>query len=178
MPYADPDRKKEYANAYYKRKFACECGKTKHPDSATCRSCYDVSRRASEHRGKQGSEDGYTTCPTCNGRMSVHRAQCVACTSGQQSGSRRVGGGRGKTIQAYFACPPTANINGDTLVFCWYWKHKRLNILAPNLGTTQKYIKEFYKGMPREVAGSVCRISAINVNLTDIDLSQYNGAIP
>jgi hypothetical protein len=69
-------------------------------------------------------------------------------------------------------------VTPDTLIYCWYYKHKRINILAQNQSTAKKYVKSFYKGMPSEIMGSVCRVSAIDINLTEIDLSQYNGAIP
>jgi hypothetical protein len=173
MPYANEtmSERRSHLRAVKKAQDPCACGRPKDCTSTQCRKCYDAERRP-----RSESSDGFTVCPSCNGRMSVHRAQCVACTRGQSTGSRRVGGGRGKTIRAYLACPPVGEVTADTLIYCWYWKPRRINILAPNLGTAKKYIQSFYADMPSEIMGSVCRISGININLTDIDLSQFNGA--
>jgi hypothetical protein len=81
-------------------------------------------------------------------------------------------------IQAFIAGPITLPVVRNTIIFCHYWKEKRMNILAMSLKAVRDYIKNDYGMMSPTLISSTCRISDVNVNLTGIDLSQFNGAQP
>jgi hypothetical protein len=167
--------KESYKKQWYEKKKAenpCHvCGQPTSLGSLICRKCFvkDI---------ENTDTDNYTDCPTCDGKMSVHRVQCVSCARSASSGVARVGNGRGRTIHAYLAGGMTSIINSDTLVQCWYWRTRRLAILAPSQKVVRAYLMDFYGQRGADLTHSVCRLSAIDINLTDIDLSQFNGAIP
>lgn len=77
-------------------------------------------------------------------------------------------------IKSYLAVDEPLRITLDTVVQCYYSKPFRVCILAVRRKDAKDWLKK-YKGVVKEdfMDMSVCRISEIDVNLTDIDLTQY-----
>lgn len=175
MPYANEtmSERRSHLRAARKAQDPCACGRPKDCTSTQCRKCYDAARRP-----RSDSSEGFTECPRCEGRMSVTRSICIKCQRAQHTGSKSAAAGRKSHIEAFVAAPLNAGVRGDTIVNCYYFRTRRINILATTIRRAKEHIRDFYGGDMSEVVASVCSIKEININLTDIDLSQWNGAIP
>jgi hypothetical protein len=77
-------------------------------------------------------------------------------------------------IKSYLAVDEPLKITLDTPVQCYYSKAFRVCILAVRRKDAKEWLKT-HKGVVKEdfMDMSTCRISEIDVNLTDIDLTQY-----
>lgn len=66
-------------------------------------------------------------------------------------------------------------ITPETIVNCFYHRQTRKCFLADHVKHVRQYLKD--QGITydtKELVGSVCRLSEININLTDIDLSEFS----
>ena len=121
-----------------------KCGSTnRKPNSNKCVDCYNDAQRARWRAQK-------------NGTLEVKPRRS------------------GKTIKSYLAVDDPLVINGDTVVQCYYSKPFRVCIFAVTRVDAKRWLKA-NKGMVKEdfIEMTVCRISEIDVNLTEIDLTQY-----
>jgi hypothetical protein len=175
MPYANEtmSERRSHLRAVKKAQDPCACGRPKDCTSTQCRKCYDAQRRP-----RSETSDAFIECPRCEGRMMAGRAMCTKCQRAQHTGSKTASTGRKSQIEAFMAGPLSAGVRGDSIVNCYYWKQRRINILATTATRAKDHVRDFYGGDRSEVVTSVCSIKEININLTEIDLSQYNGAIP
>lgn len=169
MPYADKEQQREHWRTYSRDSKCPRCGGDKRREATQCRRCYDRDRRPSH-------VVTYTDCPECGGRMKMGREKCTNCVTNERVGTKVRGAA--DSIRAFLACSDVITIKRSDLVFCYYWRTRRMNILAKSRETAARHVRSFYGGDMGEVIQSVCRISDININITDIDLSEFNGAIP
>jgi hypothetical protein len=167
MPYVDKAQAREHNKAYVRDSQCPKCGCDKFRNASLCRKCYDKARRPS-------TGVTYTDCPECGGRMKAGREKCTNCVTNERVGTKVRGGA--DRIRAFLACSEVLTIKRSDLVFCYYWRQRRMNILAKSRTVASKHVQTFYGGDMSEVIQSVCRISDININLTSVDLSQFNGA--
>jgi hypothetical protein len=81
---------------------------------------------------------------------------------------------RRKNIITFLAVEEHLAITASTVVHCYYCQPFRVCIFAHRRTDAMKWMK-LTKGVTKEsfIEKSVCSISEIDVNMTDIDLTQY-----
>lgn len=119
--------------------------------------------------GAEKREWSSNKCRNC--RNAAAREAMARVRSGTGGDTRSKG--RGDNIGNYLVTAGVVVPGPMTMVRCNYWKPRRICILASKRTDAIRYIRKIGSCSPEEIYESVCSIAEVDVNLTNIDLSQY-----